>query len=377
LRAAVEGGAVPGVAAAVVTAEGTLHRAAFGAATVGGAAMVPDTVCWLASMTKALTAAAVMQQVEQGRLSLDAPAAEVLPYLGQVPVLHGFDGDGRPDLRPARTPITLRHLLTHTSGFAYGNWQAPILRYVEHAGLPATSTCKMEALRTPLLFEPGTGWAYGIGIDWAGQMLERVTGMRLNDYLVERLFRPLGMHDSSMRISPAMEARRARVHTRRPEGGFEATDTVLEQEPEFDMGGGAVYGTAEDYARFVAMILNRGTLDGVRVLEPGTVDEMARNQIGALRVQPLVSAAPDLTSDAEFFPGIEKTWGLSFMINETQAPTGRSAGSLAWAGLANSYFWIDPAKGVGGVWLAQLLPFADPRALEAFYAFERAVYDSH
>jgi methyl acetate hydrolase len=377
LRAAVASGDVAGVVAAVANADETLYQAAFGErAAGGGMAMTPDTVFWIASMTKPITATAVMQLVEEGRLKLDAPAADVIPYLGEVPVLDGFDAAGEPVLRPARRAMTLRHLLTHTSGFGYANWNAELLRYSELKQLPPTGSCRPEAFTTPLLFDPGARWMYGIGIDWAGRMLEAVTGERLGDYLRRRIFAPLGMQSTAIRLTPDMRRRLAKRHQRGVDGGLTPNDTVTEQEPELDMGGGALYSSVPDYLRFMRMILNRGELDGAQVLRPETVAAMSVNQMGDCRVTMLPSLAPEMTADAEFFPGIEKTWGLSFMINEAPAPTGRSAGSLAWAGLANTYFWIDPVRGIAGVFACQLLPFVDPRALAAFTAFETAVYDS-
>ncbi len=378
LRSAVADGDVPGVVALATSRDGTLYEAGFGERVLGGgAAMTPDTVVWIASMTKAITATAVMQQVEQGRLSLDSPARDVVPYLGEVQVLEGFDSAGKPVLRPPARPITLRHLLTHTAGFAYEIWQEPIIRYQEAMGLPGIITCEEAALRTPLLFDPGARWEYGINIDWAGKMLEAVTGQKLGAYLKANIFEPLGMSSTAFRITDDMRARLAKIHQRGVDDGFEPLlDLEIPQEPEFEMGGGGLYGTIQDYARFVRMILNEGAAEGGRVLQPETVRMMAVNQMGDCRVCMLKTAMPTLSNDAEFFPGMEKTWGFSFMINTEPAPTGRSAGSLGWAGLANSYFWIDPAAGIGGVYATQVLPFADKKALPLYLAFEKTVYDS-
>jgi CubicO group peptidase (beta-lactamase class C family) len=298
----------------------------------------------------------------------------VVPYLGEVQVLTGFDAAGKPATRPPKRPITLRHLLTHTAGFSYEIWQPDILRYQEAMGLPQITTCQNKALLTPLLADPGERWDYGINIDWAGKMIEAASGRPLRQYLQENVLGPLGMDSTAMRITPAMQARLAKLHARGPDGALQPMDLVLEQQPEFDMGGGALYGTTGDYLKFVRMILNQGAANGTRILKPETVAMMSVNQMGACRVGVLKTVMPEYSNDAEFFPGLEKTWGLSFMINEAPAPTGRSAGSLAWAGLANSFFWIDPEKAVGGVYLAQVLPFADARALQPYLDFETAVY---
>ena len=376
LQAATEAGAVPGVVAVVTDRDGLLYEGGFGERALGGgAAMTPDTVVWIASMTKAVTATAAMQLVERGLLELDAPAKAVLPYLGEVQVLEGFDGNGESRLRPPKGDITLRQLLTHTAGFSYEIWNADILRYQQATGTPGITSCEDAALTTPLLFDPGTDWDYGINIDWAGKLVEAVSGQTLGAYLAAQVFEPLGMTSTAFKITEAMRSRLARIHHRGAEG-FEVLDFEIPQAPEFEMGGGGLYSTLGDYARFLRMILNKGEGERGRVLAPETVETMSRNQMGAHRVRGLKTEMPAFSNDAEFFPDLPKTWGLSFMINEEAAPSGRSAGSLAWAGLANSYFWIDPAKGIAGAYATQIFPFADAKALPLFLDFEAAVYES-
>ena len=378
LSEAVAKGAVPGVVAGVTSAEDDLYLAGFGERVLGGAdEMTPDTVGWIASMTKAVTGAAAMQLVEQERLALDSPAASVIPYLGEVGVLEGFDGDGKPRTRPPRRAITLRHLLTHTTGFSYEIWSDAIVRFQEATGTPGIITCENAALTTPLLFDPGDRWDYGINMDWAGKMVEAVSGQSLGEYLRENLLGPLGMNDTAFRITDEMRARLAKIHQRGEDGALEPQmELEIPQEPEFEMGGGGLYGTVGDYLRFIRMILNRGRANGEQVLKPETVDMMSRNQMGDIRVCELKTAIPPLSRDAEFFPGLPKSWGLSFMINDVEAPTGRSAGSLGWAGLANSFFWIDPTKGIGGAYLTQVLPFIDEKSFPLYTAFERAAYEA-
>jgi methyl acetate hydrolase len=377
LQQAVANGDVPGVVALAIDRDGTLYEGGFGERVQGsGAAMAPDTVVWIASMTKALTATAAMQLVEQGRLHLDRPARDVVPALAEVRVLEGFDDAGKPVTRPPARPITLRQLLTHTAGFAYEIWQQPIVRYQEATGTPGIISCEERALTTPLLFDPGERWEYGINIDWAGKMVEATSGQKLGAYLKANLFEPLGMRDTAFRITDEMRSRLAKIHQRGDDDRF-APQLELEipQAPEFEMGGGGLYGTLPDYAKFIRMILNRGKTDGQQILKPETVQMMATNQMGDCRVCMLKTAIPPLSNDAEFFPGMPKTWGLSFMINTERAPTGRNPGSLAWAGLANTFFWIDPVAGIGGVYATQVLPFADKKALPLFFAFEKTVYD--
>ena len=377
LKDAVSMGHVPGVTAAATDAKGTIYEAGFGKRVLGEAAdMTPDTVGWIASMTKAVTGAAAMQLVESGKLTLDGPAKEVAPHLGDVAVLDGFDAAGKPRTRKAKRDITLRHLLTHTAGFGYDIWSAEIAKYQEAMDVPGVISCQNKALTTPLLFDPGDRWFYGINIDWAGKMVEAASGKKLGQYMHDHLLGPLGMDSTAFRITDSMRKRLAKIHHRGPDGALQA-DTALElpQEPEFEMGGGGLYSTAGDYLKFVRMMLNHGKSDkGEVVLKPATVAEMSKNAMGDLKVCALPTAAPPFSLDAEFFPGMDKQWGLSFMINNEEAPTGRSPGSLAWAGLANTYYWIDQKKGVGGVYITQILPFVDTKSLPLFFAFESAVY---
>jgi CubicO group peptidase (beta-lactamase class C family) len=291
-------------------------------------------------------------------------------------VLEGFDADGEPMLRPAKTEVTLRHLMTHTAGFCYDMWNGDMVTYLEKAGLPGIITCRHEALKTPLTSDPGTRWEYGINIDFVGKAVEAASGQRLDAYLRDRIFAPLGMTDTDYRLGPSQRERRVGMHARQADGSLQPIAFETPHEPEFFPGGGGLYSTAPDYLRFARMILNRGSLDSARVLKPETVAEMSRNQIGDIDVVMLRTTQPQRSLDAEFFPGMAKKWGLGFMINTAEAPTGRSAGSLAWAGIANTYYWIDPQQEVTGLIMMQLLPFVDTAAMATFAAFERSVYDT-
>ena len=377
LGRAADAGDVPGVVAMVTDRERTLYEGAFGKRALGEEApMTTDSVVWIASMTKALTGAAAMQLVEQGQLDLDAPASRYAPRIGEAQVLEGFDAAGKPLLRAPKRPITLRHLLTHTAGYGYEFWSADIGRYLEATGTPGIISCTEAALSSPLLFDPGERWFYGINIDFAGKMVEAASGQKLGTYMQDNLFGPLGMDSTAFRINDGMRSRLARIHHRGADGALTPDPSIeIPQEPEFEMGGGGLYSTAGDYLKFVRMMLNQGKSDkGEAVLKPATVAEMSKNAMGDAKVCLLKTAAPPFSNDAEFFPGMDKQWGLSFMINNEDAPTGRSAGSLAWAGLANTYYWIDQKKGVGGVYATQVLPFADVKSLPLFHAFESAVY---
>lgn len=367
-------GRVPGVVAIAANRDAMLYEGSAGHRRIGGDAMTLDTVFWIASMTKAVTGAAAMQLVEQGRISLDAAAAQYLPALGRVRVLTGWDDAGRPVTREPKRPITLRHCLTHTAGWGYDLWNEDISKYQQAMNLPATGSGQNLALDTPLLFDPGEQWQYGIGIDWAGKLVESISGLSLGEYFSEHLFRPLGMTDTSFRIRPDMRARKAAVHSRASDDSLAPTEFETQQSPEFESGGGGLYSTAADYLKFAQMILNRGRANQHQILRPETVDLMSRNAMGERRVTTLRSAIPARTNDAEFFPGVEKSWGLTFMINHGRTQTGRTSGSLGWGGLANTYYWIDPKAGVTGVFMTQILPFADKYALPLFYAFESQIY---
>jgi methyl acetate hydrolase len=365
---------IPGVVAVAASGSETIYQGAFGKRDLGkDDAMTADSVFWIASMTKAITTAAGMQLVEQGKLSLDEPIGKLLPDLASPQVLEGFDASGNPKLRPAKGAITLRQLMTHTAGFVYELWSGDKATYLEKTGTPGITTCQNAALKTPLAHDPGTRWDYGTNIDFVGKAVEAASGQRLDAYLRDNLLAPLGMNDTAFKISDSMRKRLVGMHARTPEG-LAPIPFELEQNPEFHMGGGGLYGTAADYIKFTQMILNKGKANGNQVLRPETVALMGQNNIGALEVGKLTTAAPIYTNDVDLYPGMVKKWGLSFLINTAKTPEGRSPNSLAWAGLANTYFWIDPARNVSGVILMQLLPFTDKICLEAFAGFERGIY---
>jgi len=375
LSQAVGAKSVPGVVAVAATERGVVYEGAFGQREVGKPApMTLDTVVWIASMTKAITATAAMQLVERGKLSLERPASEVVPEIGAARVLEGFDTAGKPRLRAPKRPITLRHLLTHTAGFSYEIWNTSIAQFQQVTGTPGITTCTNAALGTPLVFDPGDKWEYGINIDWVGKMVEAMSGQKLDRYFQDNIFGPLGMTDTSFKLSASQRARLASVHQRGADGALAPIEFGLPENPEFLMGGGGLYGTAGDYLTLCRMILQDGALNGAQVLRRDTVALMAQNHIGALEIGVFKTAIPPLSNDVELFPGMSKKWGLSFLINTETAPTGRSANSLAWAGLANTYFWIDRAKRVCGVFLSQLFPFYDGIAIDLFGKFETAVY---
>jgi methyl acetate hydrolase len=328
----------------------------------------------IASMTKAVTGTAAMQLVEKGHIGLEQPMGDVLPIIKEVKVLDGFDGDGTPRLRDPKSPITLRHLLTHTSGYGYDIFNSDLARYIEVAGLPSILSRKSDALRVPLLFEPGSGWEYGIGLDLIGKVIEEVTGHDLESYFRHNILDPLGMHDTSFLLRNDMARRLVGTHIRGPDGKPVAISIEPLNEAEFYTGGAGLFSTAPDYVTFTRMLLAGGTLDGVEVLKPETVNLMARNAIGDLNVPMVRSNNPTLALEVETFPGQVKKWGLTFLINTEDVEGFRSAGSLTWGGVHNTYFWIDLKKRITAVTLMQILPIGDPHVQETMIAFERTLY---
>ena len=375
LRAAVSDGRIPGVVALAADRNGMFYQGSFGLRSLAeDTPMTVDTVFRIASMTKAVTGVAAMQCVERGQLSLDRPAGEIVQELAKPQVLDGFDASGKPILRPARAKITLRSLLTHTAGFVYPWWNASSNRYVETTGIPTTISGKLAALNAPLGFDPGERWEYGINIDWAGRMVEKVSGQDLDSYMREHIFAPLGMHDTGFLPSAEQFARGVQVHARNADGSLEPVPRTPPAKPEFYAGGGGLSSTGPDFLTFLRMLLHGGTLNGAQVLKPETVALMLQNHIGDLLVNKLPTSQPAISNDAEFFPGMAKKWGLTWLINTEDVPGRRSAGSVAWAGLFNTYYWLDPKQQVTGLIMTQILPFADPTVLHLLDEFETAVY---
>ncbi|TCR73376.1 serine hydrolase domain-containing protein [Rhizobium sp. BK376] len=367
---------VAGAVAMAATQKGMIYEGLFGKANPeAGAPMQPDTVFWLLSMTKAITATACMQLIEQGRLKLDDDASKYLPQLAAPKVLVGFDANGQPQLRPAKNTIKVHHLLTHTSGYTYANWSDVIPRYETATGLPDIATCENAAFNVPLEFEPGERWQYGISMDWTGKLVEAVSDQSLEVYFRENIFQPLGMKDSGFLISSEQKRRVATCFSRESDGGLKAMPFEMPQRPEFFMGGGGAYSTPRDYMMLLQALLHGGKFNGAKILKPETVAMMMQNQIGELNVRKMISSAPAYSNSFDQFPEQKHKWGYSFDINTEAGPHGRSAGSVSWAGLLNCYFWIDPVRKVTGSLFTQLLPFYDDRVVALYGDFERGLYD--
>jgi methyl acetate hydrolase len=237
-------------------------------------------------------------------------------------------------------------------------------------------TSSKAAIMTPLLFDPGSKWEYGTNIDWVGQVVEGITGKRLGEVFAERIFKPLSMTNTTFEIDDTVRSKLAGMHARNADGSLTPMDFELPSNPEVHMGGHGLYSTVGDYMRFIRMWLNDGAGPHGRVLKPETVKMAEQNQLGDLKVTALPGVIKSLSNDAEFFPGLSKSWAFTFMVNDEKAPTGRPAGALGWAGLANLFYWIDRRNGFGGFWATQILPFADVASFTGYMRFETAFYDS-
>ncbi len=371
LRGAVERKDIPGVVALVTDRKGVLYENAFGVADVAsGRPLKPDALFRIASMTKPITSTALMQLVEQGKIGLDDPAEKYLPELKNPKVIESFNAaTGDYKLRPASRPPLVRHFLTHTSGLAYPFTSAVWRDFKPHAG-------ETYPFGGPMLFDPGERWHYSTSTDVIGRLVEVVSGQKLEDYFHDHIFVPLKMNDTSYNVP---EAKGPRLVAQQQRAGAKMDGDVVLQNPQAGLtiaepvGGGGLASTADDYGRFMRMILNGGELDGARVLKAETVKLMEQNQIGAVSVPALKSALPR-SADFTFIADGRDKWGYGFLITVDQLPGERSPGSLSWGGINNTYFWIDPARGVAGTIMMQYLPFADAKALAVYRAFERGTY---
>jgi methyl acetate hydrolase len=368
LQAMVSAREVPGVVAMAANVQSIIYEGVFGFRDMATASrMSTDTVFRIASMVKLLTSVAALQLVERGKLKLDEPAGNIDPTLASAQVLAGFDTKGVPQLRPAQRPITLRNLLTHTSGLSYPLWDSNVVRYLKVArNNPALP-------RMPLMFEPGSRWAYGGGLDSVGRMVEIAGGQSLDRYFSDHITGPLGMSDTGFSLTEEQRARQARLHVRDANGKLVPQPLEKPNVPRVPSGGGGIYSTAPDYLILLQTLLNGGSLRDTSILRPETVALMAENQIGNLKAGILKTTNPALSNDVDLFPGVQLRWGLGHMINIDPVPGGRKTGSLTWAGLLNTYYWIDPTMRIAGVIMMQILPFADRHALEAYRQFEHGI----
>jgi len=371
LRAGREKRNIPAVTAIVASPDKILYTAAFGKRDgASGAGVTPDSLFRIASMTKAITTTAAMQLVEQGKVSVDEPVSKHLPALGELQVLDGFDSAGKPMLRPQKKQIALKHLLTHTSGCVYTNWDAVLNEYAQHHPPPPSDT-----LLNPLRFDAGARWEYGTGIDWTGRLVEKLSGLTLEEYFQRNILKPLRMKDTSFVCGSDKFERLVSLTHRQNDGSFKEDARTQPGVPKTFGGGGGLYSTVNDYVRFTQMILRKGRgPDGEEILKPKTVELMTANQIGPLAVEELKPTDLSVSAPVNMHPGAVDKYTFGFLMNPAAYAGGRSAGSLAWAGIDNTFYWIDPHRKLTAVIMMQFLPFVDPAAVAMLGDFEKAVY---
>ena len=368
MRGAVARKEVAGVVVMAADRKGIIYQGAFGVADIAEARPLKlDALFRIASMTKAVTSTAAMQLVEQGRFAIEDPVEKYLPEFAKLSVFESFDGaTGAYRVRPATKAVTVRHLLTHTSGLGYAFTNPTVRDFKPRAG--------EEYPVGPLVFEAGERWLYSTSTDWVGRLVEKVSGQSLEDYFRQHIFTPLGMADTFYFVPKDKEARLVTVNRRTADGSI-AKESVQPPTSGFTpIGGGGLSSTAYDYLRFTRALLNGGELDGARILSAGTVALMGQNHIGAVGVPAQKTAIPERSDDFSFIADGRDKWGLGFLITADAVPGRRSAGSLSWGGINNTYYWLDPTRGITGVILMQFLPFADRKALALYDAFERGVY---
>jgi methyl acetate hydrolase len=376
LEQAVEAGAVPNVAAIAATRDGIVYEGAAGPRVAGRDEPVTvDTHFRIMSMTKMVATVAALQQMERGELDLDAPIEEYCPEWADLQVLEGFDGD-TPILRPPASKATVKQLITHTSGVSYWFWNADIVHWEAVTGTPNVLAGEKVIFTAPLVADPGTTFEYGINTDWLGQVVEAVAGKTLDAVIAENITGPLGMSETAFLMSPQQRAKSVPIHLKGEDGAWVATDIDIRQDPEYWAGGHGLHSTPRDYLKFQRMLLGNGTSpDGVKILEKGTVDAAFSNQIGELDFPAEIPTAdPASTMDFNAGPGFK--WGYGLLLNTEDVPGRRRAWSGAWAGLANTHFWVDRTTGVTGAIYAQFLPFVTPEAMQMYQDFERALYAS-
>ena len=372
-------GGAPGVVAMATDRKANFYEGAAGKRELGkDQAMTADSVMAIFSTTKAITGTAIMQLVEEGKISLADPAKKYAPEIAELQVLDGFDAAGQPKTRAPQRDITVNDLMLHISGLCYEFFSADDLKFRTAKNIPTVVSSSFASIRTVLLHDPGERWTYGVNIDWLGRIIEQQRGKRLGEVFKERIFTPLGMQDISFALTDSMRARRAVLHDRAQDGKLTPLpDLILPQPPEMDMGGHGLYASVGEYMKFIRMFLNDGAGPNGRVLKAETVEKMAQNGLPAnLTSGGWKTSIPSLSNDGEFDPGVKKTWAYTFQRNEETTATGRPAGSLMWAGLGNLFYWIDRKNGIGGFWGSQILPFQDCASYPGFVDFEAAVYRS-
>jgi CubicO group peptidase (beta-lactamase class C family) len=368
----VAAGRFPFVIGMTGKASGVTFAGAAGDAAPGMKA-APDTVLKIFSMTKGVGSTAAMILIEQGKMDFDTPVQDVLPEFAEIRVLDGWDGD-KPKMRAPKVKATARHLATHTSGLEYEFWRGEVAEYLDKTKRPSILAGTKAAMFYPMMTDPGTRWGYGPSIDWLGLMVEKISGQRIDAFLKQSLFEPLGMKDTDVEVRPHMQGRLAGVKARGEDGKFGDYALAPPSTPEVYGMGHSLYSTTQDYMRFLRMFLNKGALDGNRVLKESSVARMQENHMGPLKFEKMVTVVPPVTADFNPFEGTTKTHSFGFLRNEADIPGRRRAGSQSWAGVLNTHFWFDPTADLAGLITTQTLPFVEPPFMTAYEAFEKAAY---
>ncbi len=374
LQSSMQRRTIPGVVAQAVDLNKVLYSGAFGNRDAeSNVPLTQDSLFQIASMTKPITSVAALQLVEQGKVKLDEPVEKYLPQLAKLQVLVNFDASGNPLFRPALKSISLRQLLTHTSGISYPTWHVQMNRWAQKNNLGATAIAPV----VPLMFDPGSSWQYGYSLDWVGRLVETVSGLTLQKYFRQNILDPLGMNDTEFGVAPAKFDRMVSVYNRQGSGKFQAGARTQPAAPTDFNGGGGLSSSANDYVKFMRMLLRKGAGEGnVRILKASTVQDIFKNQIGLIVAGKMKTQSPGVSADVDTNPGHPDKWGLIGLLHGPGDKGIRSEGSTAWAGIYNTYFWVDPKKNVAGVVMMQYLPFYDPDAVGLLGDFERAVYSS-
>ena len=366
LKTATDRGDVPGVVVAVVDKNGVLYNEAFGkSSTIRNTPMTKDTIFNMASMTKPVTSAAIMILVDEGKLKLDDDVAKYLPKWKDPVVVSKFnEADASFETRPAKRAITIRHLLTHTSGIGYGFSSPTLAKIMEKT--------KKNELDSPLLFDPGESWAYGASTRVLGHVVEAISGQKIDEFLQARILGPLGMNDTSYLVPTTKYSRVVAVNARNAGGTFEERPMPATL-PATVQGDGGLYGTASDYGLFLRILLNRGTLNGKRILSEQSAKLMLEPATGSVVVKEQQSSNLALSKNFPVGAGRDK-WGLGFQLAAEKLRNRRSPGSGTWAGIFNTHFFIDPSRELGVIVMMQTLPFYDEASMKVYAGAEEAVY---
>lgn len=365
LQEAVKSQKLPGVVALVTNRDSVMYHSAFGVMDAAGKdSMKKDALFFIASMTKPITSLGIMMLVEDGELALDDPVAKYLSDFDSRRVLVSVNtADSTASTRPAARPATIRDLLRHTSGLGYTFSSPKLLKWTQISG--------RTALKQPLLHDPGEKWTYGSSTYFLGQIIEKVSGESLPKFLSTHIFNPIGMTDTSFDLAESDYNRMVAL--------YQSSDSVLQGRPPARpyqptiRGDYGLLSTADDYGRFLRLVLGGGKTDGVRLVTRETMAKMTRDHLLDITVTEQLTANPIISKSFPIGAG-QDGFGLGFQISKDVNSTSRAPGSLSWAGLYNTHFWIDPTNDLGVVLMTQVIPFYDERIMEVLTEFEHTLY---